>query len=195
VEDLAKYDLSSGRPIELRWKDEYLEKPVLRNVTAEGPQDVPLHKERFCEILRGIATTAGYSKAVTVHKIQKYLGSVIEGEIIQHSRPARENILINSTGKHGSAPVSQIYGHKDARTYPKNYLLHCSSIDTVSAVLGEEEQSNHIEYFQVLRDSTNMDFQVNCRQKSRRISCRSQKYSTSEVGSSSWNPRMPTRNP
>ncbi|KAJ6105933.1 hypothetical protein N7512_009450 [Penicillium capsulatum] len=96
VEDLAKYDLSSGRPIELRWKDEYLEKPVLRNVTAEGPQDVPLHKERFCELLRGIVTTAGYSKAVTVHKIRKYLGSVIE----------------------------------------------------VSAVLGEGEQSNHIEYFQ-----------------------------------------------
>lgn len=44
--------------------------------------------------------------------------------------------------------VSQIYGHKDAGTYPKEYLLHCSSIDTVSAVLGEEEQSSHIEYFQ-----------------------------------------------
>ncbi|KAJ5917592.1 hypothetical protein N7466_011146 [Penicillium verhagenii] len=41
-----------------------------------------------------------------------------------------------------------IYGHKDAGTYPKDYLLHCSSIDTVSAVLGEEEQSDHIEYFQ-----------------------------------------------
>lgn len=27
-------------------------------------------------------------------------------------------------------------------------MLHCSSIDTVSAVLGEEDQSSHIEYFQ-----------------------------------------------
>lgn len=27
-------------------------------------------------------------------------------------------------------------------------MLHCSSIDTVSAVLGEEEQSDHIDYFQ-----------------------------------------------
>lgn len=51
-------------------------------------------------------------------------------------------------GKHGSALVSQIYGHKDAGIYPKDYVLHCSSIDTVSAVLGEEAQSNHIEYFQ-----------------------------------------------
>ncbi|KAJ5291551.1 hypothetical protein N7478_000802 [Penicillium angulare] len=129
VEDLAKYDLSSGKPIELRWRDEYLEKPVLRNVTAVGPQDVPLHKERFCELLRGIVTTAGYSKSITVHRIRKYLGSVIEG-------------------RYGSALVSQIYGHKDASTYPKEYLLHCSSIDTVSAVLGEEEQSSHGEYFQ-----------------------------------------------
>ncbi|KAI2791350.1 hypothetical protein POX_c04207 [Penicillium oxalicum] len=129
AEDLAKYDLSDGRPIPLRWKDEYLNKPVLRNVTADGPQDVPLTKERFCEILRGRVTAAGYSESLTIHKVRKFLGSVIEG-------------------KHGSALVSQIYGHKDAGTYPKDYVLHCSSIDTVSAVLGEEDQSSHIEYFQ-----------------------------------------------
>ncbi|KAJ6171572.1 hypothetical protein N7470_000639 [Penicillium chermesinum] len=122
VEDLAQYDLSDGRPIPLRWKDEYLDKPVLRNVTANGPQDVPLTKERFCEILRGRVTAAGYSKSLNIHKIRKHLGSVIEG-------------------KHGSALVSQIYGHKDAGTYPKHYLLHCSSIDTVSAVLAEVEQN------------------------------------------------------
>lgn len=57
-------------------------------------------------------------------------------------------MLISGIGNHGSALVSQIYGHKDAGTYPKEYLLHCSSIDTVSAVLGEKEQSHHIEYFQ-----------------------------------------------
>ena len=27
-------------------------------------------------------------------------------------------------------------------------MLHCSSIDTVLAILGEEDQSSHIEYFQ-----------------------------------------------
>lgn len=52
------------------------------------------------------------------------------------------------TGKHGSALVSQIYGHKGPGTYPKDYLLHFSSIDTVSAILDEEDQSDHIEYFQ-----------------------------------------------
>ncbi len=78
MEDLAKYDLSDGRPIPLRWKDEYLDKPVLRNVTADGAQDVPLTKERFCEILRGRVTAAGYSESLNIHKIRKYLGSVIE---------------------------------------------------------------------------------------------------------------------
>ncbi|KAJ5471326.1 hypothetical protein N7530_008683 [Penicillium desertorum] len=149
VEDFARFDLSSGEPIELRWKEEFLEKPVLRNVTADGPQDVPLHKERFCELLRGIVTTAGYNKSLTVHIIRKYLGSVVEGEDNQSPQTAKRNKFADfSTGKHGSALVSQIYGHKDAGTYPKEYLLHCSSIDTVSAVLGEEEQSSHIEYFQ-----------------------------------------------
>ncbi|KAE8314459.1 hypothetical protein BDV41DRAFT_575719 [Aspergillus transmontanensis] len=119
AEDLAKYDLSDGRPISLRWKDEYLNKPVLRNVTTDGPQDVPLTKERFCEIRRGRVTAAGYSESLTIHKVRKSLGSVIEG-------------------KYASALVSQIYGHKDAGTYPKDYVLHCSSIHTVSAVLGEE---------------------------------------------------------
>lgn len=67
-----------------------------------------------------------------------------------HANASAEEIslLIARIGKHGSALVSQIYGHKDAGTYPKHYLLHCSSIDTVSAVLGEEDQAGHIEYFQ-----------------------------------------------
>jgi hypothetical protein len=55
-------------------------------------------------------------------------------------------------GKYGSALVSQIYGHKGPETYAKDYVLHCSSINTVAAVLDEdpdaEEGSDHIEYFQ-----------------------------------------------
>jgi hypothetical protein len=126
-----------------------LEKPVLRNVTADGPQDVPLTKERFCDLLRGIITTAGYYKSITIHRIRKYLRSVIKGGAVESHSPLKEtDLLTPEIGKHGSALVSQIYGHKDAGTYPKEYLLYCSSIDTVSAVLGEEEQLDHIEYFQ-----------------------------------------------
>lgn len=57
-------------------------------------------------------------------------------------------MLIKATGRHGSAPVSQIYGHKSASTYPEHYQAHCSSIDTVGDVLDEEEETYHIEYFQ-----------------------------------------------
>lgn len=83
MDDFANFDLSGGQAIELRWKDEYLEKPVLRNVTADGPQDAPLDMQRFCEFLRAIITTAGYNKSITIHKIRKYLGSVVEGESIK----------------------------------------------------------------------------------------------------------------
>ena len=79
VEDLAQCDLTNG-PIPLRWKDEYLEKPVLRHVTAEGPQETPLTKTVFCECLRVIFTAAGYIKRPTVHNIRKYLGKQIEGQ-------------------------------------------------------------------------------------------------------------------
>lgn len=67
---------------------------------------------------------------------------------------ANERILISQIlfRKIGSALVSQIYGHKDSGTYAKDYVLHCSSINTVAAVLGEDLDqdggSDHIEYFQ-----------------------------------------------
>jgi hypothetical protein len=38
--------------------------------------------------------------------------------------------------------------HRGPGTFPEHYQAHCSSIDTVSAVLDEEDQSDHIEYFQ-----------------------------------------------
>ena len=64
----------------------------------------------------------------------------------------RTSLTHDGSGTHGSALVSQIYGHKDAGTYAKDYVLHCSSIDTVAAVLDEDPArdggSEHIEYFQ-----------------------------------------------
>lgn len=38
--------------------------------------------------------------------------------------------------------------HQGPGTFPEHYQAHCSSIDTVSAVLDEKDQSDHIEYFQ-----------------------------------------------
>ncbi|KAJ5839490.1 uncharacterized protein N7525_004678 [Penicillium rubens] len=46
VDDLAQFDLSNGE-IHLRWKEEYMDKPVLRHATADGPQETPLTKQKF----------------------------------------------------------------------------------------------------------------------------------------------------
>jgi hypothetical protein len=104
VDDLAKYDLSNG-PIPLRWKDEYLEKPVLRNVTADGPQDVPIDAVTFCECLRVIFTAAGYEKRPVVHEIRKHLGKLIEGKFTKHTCLKEEQLLTSrqeSTALHQS---------------------------------------------------------------------------------------------
>ncbi|KAJ5971697.1 uncharacterized protein N7479_001615 [Penicillium vulpinum] len=129
VDDLAQFDLSNGE-IPLRWKEEYLDKPVLRHATADGPQETPLTKQKFCSCLRQIFTAAGYfGELATIHCIRRNLGKKVEK-------------------RNGSAPVSQILAHKGLNTFPEHYQAHCSSIDTVGAVLDEEDQSDHIEYFQ-----------------------------------------------
>ncbi|KAJ5975642.1 hypothetical protein N7481_009349, partial [Penicillium waksmanii] len=126
--DLAKYDLSNGE-IPLRWKESYLKKPIFRNVTADGPQDIPLTNKDFYHYLHLIFDAAGYSEHPTIHDARRSLAKEVEK-------------------MYGSAPVSQILAQRDPKTFPEHYQAHCSSIDTVSAVLDEEVQTKHIEYFQ-----------------------------------------------
>ena len=80
MEDLAQFDLRDAQytEIPLRWKDSALDRPVFRNVTAQGPQEAVLDKQRFCTILRQILTMAGYSKRATIHDIRRSLGKKIE---------------------------------------------------------------------------------------------------------------------
>lgn len=83
MEDLAEFDLRGGQHTEipLRWKDNALDRPVFRNVTAQGPQEAVLDKQRFCSFLRQILTMAGYSKLATIHDIRRSLGTKIEGKL------------------------------------------------------------------------------------------------------------------
>ncbi|KAJ5124395.1 uncharacterized protein N7515_008220 [Penicillium bovifimosum] len=115
--------------IPLRWKDDAKEKPVFRNVTAEGAQDLALTTERFYYFLRQLFRKAGYWEDPTIHDIRRALGKKVDG-------------------RYGSALVSQLYGHKDGKTYPTSYLAHCSSINTVDCVLDEKGDDRHIEYWQ-----------------------------------------------
>jgi hypothetical protein len=46
VKDLTEFVLSNGE-LPLRWKSEFLEKPVLRHATGDGPQETHLTKQQF----------------------------------------------------------------------------------------------------------------------------------------------------
>lgn len=81
--DLAKYDLSHGE-VPLRWKDNYLEKPVFRDVTANGSQDVPLTQEKFTSYLHQIWLAAGYSEHPTIHCLRRNLAKEVEREFLEY---------------------------------------------------------------------------------------------------------------
>ena len=83
VDDLAQFDLSDGE-ILLRWKEEYLDKPVLRHATADGPQEKPLTNQKFSTCLRQILNAAGYlGELATVHCIRRALGKEVESKPLQ----------------------------------------------------------------------------------------------------------------
>lgn len=148
VNDLAQFDLSNGE-VPLRWKTEYLEKPVLRDATVDGPLETSLTKQKFYSCLRQIFTGAGYfGDLPTIHCIRRNMGMKIESKSLPPDKyPKAINILKCDTERHGSAPVSQIMAYKGAGTFPEHYQAHCSSIDTVLAILDENDESDHIEYF------------------------------------------------
>ncbi|OQD85679.1 hypothetical protein PENANT_c009G09656 [Penicillium antarcticum] len=128
LSDLEECDLSNGE-IPLEWKESFKTKPIFRNVTADGPQEIPLTNKEFSSYLHQIFDAAGYSEHPTIHCLRRNLAKEVES-------------------RYGSAPVSQILAHRDPKTFPEHYQAHCSSIDTVSAVLDEKAETNHIEYFQ-----------------------------------------------
>ncbi|GIC93749.1 uncharacterized protein Aud_010237 [Aspergillus udagawae] len=68
-------------------------------------------------------------------------------EDVWTSHDIRRSLRKKIESRRGSAPVSQIYGHKSEGTYPTYYYQdHCSSNDTVDDVLDEEEEAYHIHY-------------------------------------------------
>ncbi|KAJ5139397.1 uncharacterized protein N7515_004245 [Penicillium bovifimosum] len=120
IEDLAQQQFPEGKnEIPLRWKDDAKEKPVFRNVTGQGAQDLVLTTERF---YYSFASSSGKQG---IGKIPQYM---ISAEHLEKRL--------------------MLYGHKDGKTYPTSYLAHCSSINTVDCVLDEKGDDRHIEYWQ-----------------------------------------------
>lgn len=80
LEDLAQMELQEGEDeIPLSWRHDAMEKPVFRNVTAQGAQDLTLTTERFCYFLRQIFRKSNYSKDPKIHDIHRALGKKVDG--------------------------------------------------------------------------------------------------------------------
>ncbi|KAJ5145808.1 uncharacterized protein N7515_000372 [Penicillium bovifimosum] len=101
VSDLEEFDLSNGE-IPLKWKESFKTKPIFRNVTADGPQEIPLTNKEFSSYLHQIFDAAGYSEHPTIHCLRRNLAKEVES-------------------RYGSAPVSQILAHRDPKTFPDHY--------------------------------------------------------------------------
>ena len=67
----------------LRWKDNILQMPIVRNATmADGVIDTLLPKATFESILKSVLKTSGYFGTTTVHAIRRSLGKKLDGKLV-----------------------------------------------------------------------------------------------------------------
>ena len=78
------------------------------------------------------------------------LGKKINGRILLSLSVVfdTEQKLTASPEHYSSAMVAQVLTQKNNNVYSQDYVTHCSSISTVDEVLGEEEDTTHIDFFQ-----------------------------------------------
>ncbi|KAL6713000.1 hypothetical protein ACLMJK_009396 [Lecanora helva] len=114
----------------LRWKDEVLELPIVRNaIKAYGVTNAPLPKATFERILKSVLNLSGYFGTATVHAIRRALGKKLDGNYTEVQR-------------------SQHINQSDPRVYGQSYVANTSSADGRRRFAGEEPQHDHINYFQ-----------------------------------------------
>jgi hypothetical protein len=79
IEDLAQFDPSNGE-IPLRRKESFMKIPIFTNVTASGPQDIPLMSKDSSAYLHQIFDAAGYSEHLTIHCLRRNLAKEVESK-------------------------------------------------------------------------------------------------------------------
>lgn len=57
------------------------EKPIFRNVTTHGPQDIPLTDKDFYQYLHLIYDAAGYSEHPTIRDARRNLAKEVESKL------------------------------------------------------------------------------------------------------------------
>ena len=82
LEDLWDMSIPDGdEALPLRWKDEVLQLPIVRNATmAHGVTDAPLPEATFNRILKSVLNFSGYFGTATVHAIRRALGKKLDGK-------------------------------------------------------------------------------------------------------------------
>lgn len=131
--DLQEQCIPPGQDeVHLRWRDEVLDKPILRKCTmAGGVTEEPMPRSAFSQIFQSTLRNAGYFCAASVHGIRRELGKKVDELYTEVQR-------------------SQHLTQADPRIFGQAYVANTSSVDGQGAFLGEATNHRHIDYFQGL---------------------------------------------
>ncbi|KAI9807092.1 MAG: hypothetical protein M1825_005809 [Sarcosagium campestre] len=131
LEDLWDMSIPDGEnALPLRWKDEVLQLPVVRNATiAHGVANAPLPKRSFERIFKAVLKSSGYVGTATVHAIRRALSKKLDERYTEVQR-------------------SQHINQSDPRVYGQSYVANTSSADGRRRFNDEEPEHDHIDYFQ-----------------------------------------------
>ncbi|KAL9637832.1 MAG: hypothetical protein Q9164_001951 [Protoblastenia rupestris] len=112
IEDLWDRDIPDGDDaLPLRWKDDVLELPVVRNATkAHGVTNIPLPKLTFERILKSVLNLPGYFGTATIHAIRRALGKKVDE-------------------RYTEVQSSQHINQSDPRVYGQSYVANTSSVE------------------------------------------------------------------
>ena len=96
-EDLWDMSIPDGDDaLPLRWKDEFLQLPIVRNATkAHGLTSAPLSKATFERILKSVLNLSGYFGTATIHAIRRALGKKLDGKQLECSEVPDTRIAYN----------------------------------------------------------------------------------------------------
>jgi len=122
-----------GRVVQLRWKDSWLDRPIMRAVDRDGACNVePMTLHVFSMLLTKLLARAGYWGRITVHSMRRGLANQVES-------------------KYSAEERCQLLNHRSRAIFGDSYIANTSIVDGQSASLLEERQEAHIDYLRSSR--------------------------------------------
>ncbi|KZL81211.1 hypothetical protein CI238_13164 [Colletotrichum incanum] len=134
LEDLWEREILDGDDVHVfRWKDEALHIPIIRGFSRDGTDlKKPLTVGVFRKDFRSSLQLADYvDVAPSVHQIRRFLGQQVDKRYTEVER-------------------SQHINQSDTRIFGASYVADCSSVDGLSAFLGQTADHTPNDYFQGL---------------------------------------------